>query len=139
MSRKSFFKEKDRKLPDSTSVDDGIAAAVYRCLLDPMIVIDSDGLVVEFNSAAEDLFGYSREQVKGELLADLIIPKEMREAHANGIKHFMMVGDVYQRIFANIKPSQEKVLCLQIGFSRWKVGFNLYSREYQMIFEGEKK
>ncbi len=93
MSRKSFFKEKDRKLPDSTSVDDGIAAAVYRCLLDPMIVIDSDGLVVEFNSAAEDLFGYSREQVKGELLADLIIPEEMREAHANGIKHFMKTGE----------------------------------------------
>ena len=57
----------------------------------------------------------------------------------NGIKHSTMVGDVFQRIFVNIKPSQEKILFLQIGLSRWKVGFNLYSREYQMKFEGENE
>ena len=57
----------------------------------------------------------------------------------NGIKHSTMVGDVFQRIFVNIKPSQEKILFLQIGLSRWKVGFNLYSREYQMTFEGENE
>ena len=46
----------------------------------------------------------------------------------NGIKHSTMDGNAYQKIFANIKPSQEKILFLQIGLSRWKVGFNLYSR-----------
>ena len=74
MSRKKFFKEKADRLPDSDRVADDIARAVYSCLLDPMIVMDAEGLVVEFNDASEKLFGYSRDQAKGRLLSDLIIP-----------------------------------------------------------------
>lgn len=93
MSRKKFFKEKADRLPDGDRVADDIARAVYSCLLDPMIVMDAEGLVVEFNDASEKLFGYSRDHAKGRLLSDLIIPEEMREAHARGISHFLKTGE----------------------------------------------
>ena len=93
MSRKHFFKEKGGDLPDGDLVSHDVAQAVYRCLLDPMIVIDEQGLVVEFNQASEKLFGYSRDDAQGKLLSDLIIPEEMREAHARGIEHFLKTGE----------------------------------------------
>ena len=93
MSRKYFFKQKGENLPDDDRVSHDVAQAVYRCLLDPMIVIDEEGLVVEFNHASQKLFGYSREEAQGKLLSNLIIPEEMREAHARGIEHFLKTGE----------------------------------------------
>ena len=93
MSKKRFFKERREGLSIDSDATRLISEAVYRCLLDAMIVIDEEGLVLEFNAAAEKLFGYSREAVMGKILADLIIPEEMREAHARGIRHFLDTGE----------------------------------------------
>ena len=93
MSKKSFFREKSGHLPLDSPVGNGIAEAVYRCLLDAMIVIDAKGIVLEFNSTAEELFGYTHEEATNRLLSDLIIPEEMRDAHQKGIEHFLKTGE----------------------------------------------
>ncbi|SMX49152.1 hybrid sensor histidine kinase/response regulator [Maliponia aquimaris] len=56
--------------------------------LDAVIVSDDAGLIVEYNGAAERLFGYSRAEAIGADMADLIIPDHYREAHRRGMKHF---------------------------------------------------
>ncbi|MBF0141293.1 MAG: response regulator [Magnetococcales bacterium] len=53
--------------------------------LDAIITTDFNGLVVEFNPAAERLFGFSREDVLGRHVEELIIPPELREQHRMGM------------------------------------------------------
>ena len=43
-----------------------------------VIELDDDGIVVEFDEAAERLFGYSRDEAIGRKLADLIMPGQLR-------------------------------------------------------------
>jgi diguanylate cyclase (GGDEF)-like protein/PAS domain S-box-containing protein len=61
------------------------ASAVLRAILDVVVTIDHRGRVLEFNRAAEQLFGYRREDVLGRELADLIVPAASREAHRRGL------------------------------------------------------
>ena len=57
--------------------------------LDCVIMIDSNGLVVEFNPAAERTFGYRRADVVGRTLADLIVPPSLRDRHRNALRNFV--------------------------------------------------
>src|SRR5260221_10289680 len=62
--------------------------AVFETALDALITIDHEGRVAEFNPAAERLFQYSREEVLGKTMADLIIPPSQRESHRRGLARF---------------------------------------------------
>lgn len=50
-----------------------------------LISTDATGRVVEFNPAAETMFGRAREAVIGQLVSDLIIPERFRAAHIAGM------------------------------------------------------
>ncbi|MCW8853087.1 MAG: EAL domain-containing protein [Gammaproteobacteria bacterium] len=56
-------------------------SAIMKSALDSIITINSEGLVTEINPATIEMFGYSREQMIGHDLAELIIPANMREPH----------------------------------------------------------
>jgi PAS domain S-box-containing protein len=60
--------------------------AIVEAALDAIITIDADGRITEFNSAAQELFGHSRDEVIGRDLADTIIPVGMREGHRRGLE-----------------------------------------------------
>ncbi|GAC1470224.1 MAG: hypothetical protein NVSMB9_15110 [Isosphaeraceae bacterium] len=68
-------------------------AAILQAALDAIITINHLGRIVEFNPAAERLFGHSREAVLGRELAGLIIPSSLREAHRKGMAHYMASGE----------------------------------------------
>ena len=55
--------------------------------------MDTSGHVVEFNPAAERVFGYTRDQVLGKELASLIIPPEFRDRHRAGLQHYLKTGE----------------------------------------------
>ncbi len=61
--------------------------------LDAVLVVDRHGRIVEFNGAAETVFGYAREDVIGADMADLIVPEELRAAHRAGLKRFLETGN----------------------------------------------
>ena len=67
--------------------------AMLESALDCIISIDHEGRIVEFNPAAERTFGYSINEVRGKLMSDVIIPEQYREAHANGLKHYLETGE----------------------------------------------
>lgn len=67
-------------------------AAILECALDCIITIDAAGRVVEFNPAAERTFGYRQEDVVGQLLADLIIPPDLRQQHRAGLVRHRETG-----------------------------------------------
>ncbi len=60
--------------------------------LDAVIVTDLSGRVIEYNGAAERIFGYRRDQALGQDMASLIIPDEMRPAHDAGMHRFRTTG-----------------------------------------------
>ena len=60
--------------------------------LDAIVTIDGTGSVLEWNPQAERIFGFSRDEALGRRLADMIIPAQHREAHANGMQRFLSTG-----------------------------------------------
>lgn len=66
---------------------------VFRAALDAVIVIDADGLVRDWNPAAERLLGYTREETLGRELAALIIPGPLRDAHRNSLARYLETGE----------------------------------------------
>ncbi len=61
--------------------------------LDAVITMDHEGRVVEWNPAAERMFGFSRAVVVGRPLADLVIPPALRAAHRDGLARYLATGE----------------------------------------------
>jgi diguanylate cyclase (GGDEF)-like protein/PAS domain S-box-containing protein len=68
------------------------AAAILDAALDAVVTIDHLGHIQEFNRAAEQTFGYRREDVLGRELAALVVPPEYREAHRQALARWTEAG-----------------------------------------------
>jgi PAS domain S-box-containing protein len=66
-----------------------IASAAVAAAYDAIITIDHLGIVVEWNSAAERLFGYARSEAIGREMASLIVPPQFRQAHRASMMHYL--------------------------------------------------
>ncbi|HET7293463.1 MAG TPA: EAL domain-containing protein [Vicinamibacteria bacterium] len=73
---------------------DARKAAILDAALDPIVTIDGEGRVVEWNRAAEDVFGWTRAEAFGKLASELIIPLVDREAHRRGLQRYLATGEV---------------------------------------------
>jgi PAS domain S-box-containing protein len=67
--------------------------AILEAALDSVITMDHRGVVIDFNAAAEETFGYPRERAIGSVLADLIIPPELRADHHAGLARYLATGE----------------------------------------------
>ena len=67
-------------------------AAILEASLDAIITMDAQGRVVDFNQAAERIFGHPRQQAVGQILSELIIPEHLRSAHAEGLRRYLETG-----------------------------------------------
>ena len=61
--------------------------------LDAVIVVNAAGKVLEFNAAAQAIFGYSESEAKGHSIGELIVPSHLRAAHDEGIERMQSGGD----------------------------------------------
>jgi len=61
--------------------------------LDAVVVVDRDGIIREFNGAAERVFGYTRDEAMGHKIVHLIIPDKYRAAHLAGMKRHQETGE----------------------------------------------
>ena len=75
------------------AADQKTRAAMLHSALDAIVVMDDVGSVLEFNPAAESLFGYQRAEAIGQKLGDLIIPVADRHRHAHGLDNYKATGD----------------------------------------------
>ncbi|MEQ8454963.1 MAG: ATP-binding protein [Sandaracinaceae bacterium] len=66
--------------------------AMFDACLDAVILMDVHGRVVEWNSTAEQLFGYARKDALGALLSELVIPNRLRAKHEAGLREFRHSG-----------------------------------------------
>ena len=65
---------------------------IMETALDAVIVMKSDGVVADWNDRAVGVFGWSRDEAVGRIMADLIIPERHREAHRKGLRRYMESG-----------------------------------------------
>ena len=70
-----------------------VRSAMMRAALDGIVVMDEAGITLEFNPSAQRIFGYTREEARGRLVADLIIPSAHRETHRIGLEHYLATGE----------------------------------------------
>ena len=78
-----------RRVEQRLRASEEAGASIVAAALDCVVTMDHRGRVVDFNPAAERTFGYARDETIGELLADLIIPPGLRDAHQRAVSAFL--------------------------------------------------
>jgi len=63
-----------------------------RAALDAHVTMDAAGTITGWNPQAEAVFGWLAAEVLGRPLAEIVIPPALREAHWNGLRHFLATG-----------------------------------------------
>jgi PAS domain S-box-containing protein len=81
-----------RQAGENTQAGERRARAIIDAAPDCVVTMDAAGKVVEFNRAAEKLFGYSRAAAVGRAVADLIVPAHHRQAHVDGLNRYLRTG-----------------------------------------------
>ena len=66
---------------------------VAEAALDAIIVLDSHGSVSSWNPAAERIFGYSEDEMRGRNLHGTLAPAAYREAYLKGLERFRATGE----------------------------------------------
>ena len=66
--------------------------AFFRSGPDAIIIINEKEEILEWNPQAETIFGYTADEATGKILSETIIPRKYREAHKNGMFHFLETG-----------------------------------------------
>ena len=67
--------------------------AILESSLDPIITIDHDGVITEFNRAAEHVFGRPRKEVLGTQPSEILFPPAKTEGQQNRIDRYLDAGE----------------------------------------------
>ena len=108
-------------------------SAIMKSALDSIITIDSKGLVTEINPATIDTFGYSREQMIGYDLAELIIPANMREHHHEQLLKQVNNGTstiLGRRVETTALHANGNEIPIELAINRIDVGDDIYFTAY---------
>lgn len=81
-------KEAESRLMDSEQLNDAIISSSQ----DALITINDEGRVLEFNPAAERMFGHKRSDVIGQTMSALCIPEEYRARHDASFARMLETG-----------------------------------------------
>ncbi|ARU55235.1 response regulator receiver and PAS sensor-containing signal transduction histidine kinase [Oleiphilus messinensis] len=81
-----------KQIERQAELSETIKSGMLESSLSGVIAIDQDDRIIEFNAAAEMIFGYSKNDVLGQRMAELIMPEQFREAHLKGMQHYLETG-----------------------------------------------
>ncbi|MBS9476966.1 putative bifunctional diguanylate cyclase/phosphodiesterase [Ancylobacter radicis] len=91
--------------------------AMLTAALDGIVTIDEAGQIVDFNPAAEVMFGYSRAEVMGRFLGDTIVPEPMRGPHRAGMARYLAGGEPHilgRRIEVEAVTREGRILPIEL-------------------------
>lgn len=66
--------------------------AILESALDCVVSIDAGGRIIEFNPAAQETFGYPRDQVLGQPMVELLVPPHLRDDHIRAFSRYLETG-----------------------------------------------
>ncbi|MBX3097089.1 MAG: PAS domain S-box protein [Fimbriimonadaceae bacterium] len=121
-------------------------AAMLEAALDCVITINHEGIVREFNAAAERTFGYTRESVLGKELAMVIVPQELRDNHREGLRRYLDSGEarvLNRRIELPAMHASGRIFPIEISIVRLPITgppvFTAYLRDISDRVEAEQR
>ena len=98
---------------------------IINAAADAIISLDGQGLVCEFNYAAEQMFGFTKAEMLGKPLTP-IMPPHLRDAHASGLLRYFTTGKRHLPHWHNIElPGCTKdgwEFPLEVSFSLLEAG-----------------
>ena len=104
------LRQREQELEES----EGLLSATVRAAHDGVIVHDEAGRILEFNSAAERLTGYSRAQIYGCEFADQFLPEAIRPFYAETISS-ASEAETGQRVELDIRRADGTIFPADIG------------------------
>ncbi len=81
-----------RRAEEDVKRSEALNSSILAAAIDCVITMTADGVVREWNPAAERTFGYARSEAVGRVMADLIIPTSLRELHRSGLANYLRTG-----------------------------------------------
>jgi PAS domain S-box-containing protein len=93
--------------------------------LDAIVIMDSYGIINDWNHPAEKMFGWSKDEAIGQRLEQLIIPPQFREAHRQGLELFLRTGNgqLLNRLIEQTAMRRDgSEFPVELSFSPLKVG-----------------
>ena len=88
--KNSFNKQKELTIVSNRNAAE--KEAILATSLDAIITINTKGDVVDYNDVAENIFGWSKEDILGKKMSDYIIPHDMRDGHTQGMNRYNETG-----------------------------------------------
>jgi PAS domain S-box-containing protein len=70
-----------------------LSRGIINTSLDAFVQMNGTGTITDWNSQAEKVFGWSRNEAIGQKLGALIVPEQHRTAHSAGLAHFLRTGE----------------------------------------------
>jgi PAS domain S-box-containing protein len=69
------------------------ARSIVDSALDGVIAMDAEGIITDWNSEAERIFGWTRVEALGRRMSETIIPIRYRSPHERGLRRFFETGE----------------------------------------------
>jgi PAS domain S-box-containing protein len=118
---------------------EALKAATIDNALDGLITIDEQSTIIEFNPAAERLFGIERSAALGRSMPELIIPPHMREVHRQGMRRYLRTGEphvVGQRVEVEAIRADGQPFPIELAISEvYQAGRRLFTAYVRDITE----
>jgi PAS domain S-box-containing protein len=89
---------------------------------DAIISANSEGKIESWNTAAETIFGYTKEEAIGEKL-EMIIPKEHHKGHQTGMNRVLSGGKKHaigKTVELEGRTKTAKIIPIELSLSSWK-------------------
>ena len=81
-----------KQIESQSRYNEALKTAITQASLDALVTIDDSGAILDFNQAAEQIYGYHRDEVIGRDVAEIVIPHSLREQHHAGMKKYLVSG-----------------------------------------------
>lgn len=134
-------KESELKLARSEAFSRGI----FNSAADGIISIDTRGAIQSFNPAAEKMYGYSQEELKGKSITD-IMPPAYRQLHNIGFNHHIATKQtslINRQLEVEGLRKDGSIFALELTISKVNIGDELYftamSRDITLRKQQEKE
>jgi PAS domain S-box-containing protein len=82
-----------RRAEEALRDSEQMARRIIDTALDAFVQMDEAGNIIEWNPQAEAIFGWSRQEVVGKSLGEIIVPDDHRAAHQAGLARFLRTGE----------------------------------------------
>ncbi len=128
------------------NVAETINTAIIKTSIDPIMVVDEEGVLIDLNPAAMATFGYSRSNSVGRPISELIIPPSMRRAHAEGMARYTASGIsrvLDQRMSMEAQRADGSIIPIELTISEIRLPqrrvFTAHLRDLSQAREAERQ